>query len=37
MRLLLTRRLPDRVIEAVADRFDVVLRDRTDPRQPARL
>ncbi len=25
MRLLLTRRLPERVIDAVADRFDVVL------------
>ncbi|MEZ5796114.1 MAG: D-glycerate dehydrogenase [Paracoccaceae bacterium] len=31
MRLLLTRRLPDRVVEAVADRFDVVLRDATTP------
>jgi gluconate 2-dehydrogenase len=31
MRLLLTRRLPDRVVEAAAARFDVVLRDRTDP------
>lgn len=31
MRLLLTRRLPDRVVDAAADRFDVVLRDRTDP------
>ncbi len=30
MRLLITRRLPDRVIEAAAVRFDVVLRDRTD-------
>ena len=37
MRLLLTRRLPDRVIEAVADRFDVVLRDRTDPMSPGEL
>lgn len=37
MRLLLTRRLPDRVIEAVADRFDVVLRDRTDPMTPGEL
>ncbi|PTE15660.1 2-hydroxyacid dehydrogenase [Pseudogemmobacter blasticus] len=30
MRLLITRRLPDRVIEAAAARFDLVLRDRTD-------
>ena len=31
MRLLVTRRLPDRVIEAAAARFDLVLRDRTSP------
>lgn len=31
MRLLVTRRLPDRVIEAAAARFDLVLRDRTAP------
>lgn len=31
MRLLVTRRLPDRVIEAAASRFDLVLRDRTTP------
>lgn len=30
-RLLITRRLPDRVLEAARDRFDVTLRDRTDP------
>jgi gluconate 2-dehydrogenase len=30
MRLLLTRRLPDLVINAAADRFEVVLRDRTE-------
>ena len=29
MRLLITRRLPDRVIAAAASRFDLVLRDRT--------
>ena len=37
MRLLLTRRLPDRVVQAAADRFDVVLRDRTDPMSPGEL
>ena len=31
MRLLVTRPLPDRVLEAARDRFDVVLRGRTDP------
>lgn len=31
MRLLVTRRLPDRVIGAAAARFDLVLRDRTSP------
>ncbi|MCB6179256.1 D-glycerate dehydrogenase [Rhodobacter sp. Har01] len=30
MRLLVTRRLPDRVLEAAKARFEVVLRDRTD-------
>jgi gluconate 2-dehydrogenase len=29
-KLLITRRLPDRVLEAARDRFDVTLRDRTD-------
>lgn len=29
-RLLITRRLPDRVLEAARERFDVTLRDRTD-------
>jgi lactate dehydrogenase-like 2-hydroxyacid dehydrogenase len=29
--LLITRRLPDRVLEAARARFDVTLRDRTDP------
>ena len=37
MRLLLTRRLPDRVVQAAADRFDVGLRDRTDPMSPGEL
>ena len=37
LRLLLTRRLPDRVIKAAADRFDVVLRDRVDPLSPGEL
>lgn len=30
-RLLITRRLPDRVLEAARARFDVTLRDRTEP------
>ncbi len=30
-RLLITRRLPDTVIDAARSRFDVTLRDRTDP------
>jgi gluconate 2-dehydrogenase len=29
-RLLITRRLPDRVLEAAGERFDVTLRDRTE-------
>ena len=29
--LLITRRLPDAVLEAARARFDVTLRDRTDP------
>lgn len=29
--LLITRRLPDHVLAAAGDRFDVTLRDRTDP------
>ena len=29
--LLITRRLPDHVLAAARDRFDVTLRDRTDP------
>ncbi len=37
MRLLLTRRLPDRVIEAAADRFDVVMRDRVEVMSPGEL
>ena len=37
LRLLLTRRLPERVIEAAADRFDVVLRDRVEPLSPGEL
>ena len=37
MRLLVTRRLPDRVIEAAASRFDLVLRDRTTPLSPEEL
>jgi len=37
LRLLLTRRLPDRVIEAAAARFEVVLRDRVDPLSPGEL
>lgn len=31
MRLLVTRPLPDRVLEAARGRFEVVLRERTDP------
>lgn len=31
MKLLITRRLPDRVLDAARARFDVTLRDRTDP------
>ncbi len=31
MRLLITRRLPDAVLAAAAARFDLTLRDRTDP------
>jgi lactate dehydrogenase-like 2-hydroxyacid dehydrogenase len=30
-KLLITRRLPDRVLDAARPRFDVTLRDRTDP------
>ena len=30
-KLLITRRLPDRVLDAARARFDVTLRDRTDP------
>lgn len=36
-RLLITRRLPDRVLEAASARFDVTLRDRTDPLTPEEL
>ncbi len=35
--LLITRRLPDRVLDAAAVRFDVTLRDRTDPLSPDEL
>ena len=35
--LLITRRLPDRVLEAARARFDVTLRDRTDPLSPDEL
>lgn len=35
--LLITRRLPDRVLEAVRSRFDVTLRDRTEVLSPAEL
>jgi lactate dehydrogenase-like 2-hydroxyacid dehydrogenase len=31
MRLLLTRRLPERVVQAAAARFDVTMRDRVEP------
>lgn len=33
-RLLITRRLPDTVLDAARARFDVTLRDRTDPLSP---
>jgi len=36
-KLLITRRLPDRVLEAASARFDVTLRDRTDPLTPDEL
>jgi lactate dehydrogenase-like 2-hydroxyacid dehydrogenase len=36
-RLLITRRLPDPVLEAARARFDVTLRDRTDPLSPDEL
>jgi lactate dehydrogenase-like 2-hydroxyacid dehydrogenase len=36
-KLLITRRLPDRVLEAASARFDVTLRDRTDPLSPDEL
>ncbi|WP_128514472.1 2-hydroxyacid dehydrogenase [Tabrizicola thermarum] len=35
--LLITRRLPDRVLDAARARFDVTLRDRTDPLSPQEL
>jgi gluconate 2-dehydrogenase len=35
--LLITRRLPDRVLEAARDRFDVTLRDRTEVLSAAEL
>jgi lactate dehydrogenase-like 2-hydroxyacid dehydrogenase len=37
LKLLLTRRLPDRVIEAAAARFEVVLRDRVEVLSPGEL
>jgi lactate dehydrogenase-like 2-hydroxyacid dehydrogenase len=37
LKLLLTRRLPDRVIEAAAERFEVVLRDRVEVLSPGEL
>jgi gluconate 2-dehydrogenase len=37
MKLLITRRLPDKVLEAARARFDVTLRDRTDPLSPEQL
>ncbi len=37
LRLLMTRRLPDRVIEAARARFDVTLRDRTEVLSPEEL
>lgn len=36
-RLLITRRLPDRVLEAARARFDVTLRDRTEVLSPEEL
>ena len=36
-RLLITRRLPDRVLEAARTRFDVTLRDRTEVLSPEEL
>jgi lactate dehydrogenase-like 2-hydroxyacid dehydrogenase len=36
-KLLITRRLPDRVLDAAKARFDVTLRDRTDPLSPDEL
>ena len=36
-RLLITRRLPDAVLDAARARFDVTLRDRTDPLSPDEL
>ena len=36
-KLLITRRLPDRVLEAARERFDVTLRDRTDVLSPEEL
>jgi lactate dehydrogenase-like 2-hydroxyacid dehydrogenase len=35
--LLITRRLPDRVLKAAGDRFDVTLRDRTEVMSPDEL
>lgn len=37
MRLLVTRSLPERVLAAARARFDVTLRDRTDPLSPEEL
>ncbi len=37
MRLLITRRLPDAALDAAGARFDVTLRDRTDPLSPDEL
>jgi gluconate 2-dehydrogenase len=37
MKLLITRRLPDRVLEAAGQRFDVTLRDDTRPLSAAEL
>ena len=36
-RLLITRRLPDRVLQAARERFDVTLRDRTEVLSPDEL
>jgi lactate dehydrogenase-like 2-hydroxyacid dehydrogenase len=36
-KLLITRRLPDRVLDAARTQFDVTLRDRTDPLPPDEL